>query len=426
MSNTRSYFIRFGIAITFLSILNSLYVILQAESGISHEESFELLSLSPLCSSSKIGDNENSATTRNPRTKTITEDSVQVEPHMRTLHVIQCLSGSATGFIDEWEVNLKSVLMNAPLDAHMHIHTIADERAAAAVNKKLEIAQLTSTTWRNKLSITVTNVESQIETWVQLLELVLKPEKGTWFDKRIGIGGYFRLLAHDVILNYTSTVDNDDLRMAVYMDSDVVVIAGLNHLISALDNVVAERGQDKNGDPNYPLWTWKENSGFVAMDLVNFERFWSLAKSLKREIKEDPYKKKSDQFIMGKIQQNYTNEVGLMPDNWSVHIGHGYRQYPQSLFDKNKVDAGILHFTGNINNYFSGQGIINNYCRTYGGKGCRQSDLSPGGDMDRMDRTWGRADHYVKLTWDWVKYQGLSKVRLGDIGHSITITKRLM
>ena len=72
--------------------------------------------------------------------------------------------------------------------------------------------------------------------------------------------------------------------------------------------------------------------------------------------------------------------------------------------------------------------IINNYCRTYGGKGCRRSvDLSPGGDMDRMDRTWGRADHYVKLTWDWVKYQGgLSKVRLGDIGHSITITKRLM
>lgn len=87
----------------------------------------------------------------------------------------------------------------------------------------------------------------------------------------------------------------------------------------------------------------------------NFERFWTLAKSLKHEIKEEPSKKKSDQFIMGKIQQNYTNEVGLMPDNWSVHIGHGYRQYPQSLFDKNKVDAGILHFTGNIDNYFSGQ-----------------------------------------------------------------------
>ena len=47
--------------------------------------------------------------------------------------------------------------------------------------------------------------------------------------------------------------------------------------------------------------------------------------------------------------------------------------------------------------------------------------------MDRMDRTWGRADHYVKLTWDWVKYQGgLSKVRLGDIGHSITIANRVI
>lgn len=386
--------IAIGIAITFLSNFKSYYVIRQAESGIFDEESFELLSSLP---------------------------------QMRTLHVVQCLSGNATAFIDEWEVNLKSILMNAPLDAHMHIHTIADGKAAAAVNKKLEIAQLNSTRWRNKLSMTITNVESQIKDWMQLLEFVLKPENATsWFNKRIGIGGYFRLLAHDVILNYTSPLDNADLRMAVYMDSDVVVLAGLNHLISELDEIVAERGKDENGDPNYPLWTWKDNSGFMAMDLVNFERIWTLAKSLKREIKEDPYNKKSDQFILGKIQQKYTSEVGLMPDNWSVHIGHGYRKYPQSLFDTNKVDAGILHFTGRFDSYFTLEGI-KKFCRTMRNIGCHQSDLSPGGDMDKMDRTWGRADHYVKLTWDWVKYQGgLSKVRLGDNGHTIIITNMVI
>ena len=44
----------------------------------------------------------------------------------------------------------------------------------------------------------------------------------------------------------------------------MVVLAGLNRLISALDSIVAERGEDENGDPNYLLWTWKENSGFMA------------------------------------------------------------------------------------------------------------------------------------------------------------------
>ena len=33
-----------------------------------------------------------------------------------TFHVIQCLGGDAKGFLDEWEVNLKSILLNAPLD----------------------------------------------------------------------------------------------------------------------------------------------------------------------------------------------------------------------------------------------------------------------------------------------------------------------
>jgi hypothetical protein len=47
------------------------------------------------------------------------------------------------------------------------------------------------------------------------------------FDERIGIGGYLRLFAHEVIMPYV-TDNSDDIRKAVYMDMDVVVISGLN------------------------------------------------------------------------------------------------------------------------------------------------------------------------------------------------------
>jgi len=426
MNRTRSIIFLFGVAIIFPSIfIISNSVIRKTEIRIEDERAFEV---SSLCSSSSSGNSADDNTkTRHPTNQgtLITECNT---PKMRTLHVVQCLSGDATGFIDEWEVNLKSILMNAPSDAHLHIHIIADEKAVAATRKRLEVAHLKSTKWRNKLSLTITNVESQQKTWLTFLESILKsafrPEnERTWFDARIGIGGYFRLLAHTIILNYTTPLDDDDLRMAVYMDTDVVVMSGLNDFISAIDKVVAERGLDENGNENYPLWTWQENSGFMAMDLVNFERFWTLAKSLKQEIQEHKQPIKSDQFIMKTIQQHYTDEVGLMPGHWSVNIGHGYRANPALLFEEKKVDAGILHFTGRFDSYFSGEGILK-YCRR--GRDCHADDLSPGGDADKMDRTWGRADHYVKLPWDWVKYQGgLSKVRLGDDGHAISIVNRV-
>ena len=43
-----------------------------------------------------------------------------------------------------------------------------------------------------------------------------------------------------IILTYTTPLDDDELRMAVYMDTNVVVMSGLNDFISAIDKVVAE------------------------------------------------------------------------------------------------------------------------------------------------------------------------------------------
>ena len=333
-------------------------------------------------------------------TKWGTESTDISSPKLRTLHVIQCLAGNATGFINEWEVNLKSILVYAPLDAHMHIHIIADEKAAAAINNRLDVAELHTATWRNKLYLTITNVESRMDNWLNILKVFLQSH----FDTRIGIGGYFRLFAHEIILKYISRSDWNDLRTAVYMDTDVVVISGLNSLIEGMDKVVDNRGRNDNGGFNYPLWTWGGNSGFMTLNLIHFDQFWTLLRlAIARDAEVGVLNGRwiSDQSLLQLVETYFNHEVGVIPEQWNIHIGHGYQKSPQLLYDR-KVDAGILHFTGidTGDSYFSDEGIIK-FCHC--GKGC-QGDAE--NDRDKIDRSWGRADHYVKLPWHWVKYQG--------------------
>ena len=50
---------------------------------------------------------------------------LDVESNLRTLHVVKCLAGNSSAFIDEWEFGFKSILVNAPLDSNLHVHIIA-------------------------------------------------------------------------------------------------------------------------------------------------------------------------------------------------------------------------------------------------------------------------------------------------------------
>ena len=45
------------------------------------------------------------------------------------VHILYCLSGNASGFLSEFSVSLKSVLLNAPLDSNMTVHIISDRDA---------------------------------------------------------------------------------------------------------------------------------------------------------------------------------------------------------------------------------------------------------------------------------------------------------
>lgn len=374
-----------------------------------------------------------------------TDDLLNRTNRKRTLHVIQCLSGNATDFIDEWEINLKSVLMNAPIDSKLHVHVIADDKAYSAVKERLGLSELASSLWRNELTITVSNVESRVQEWRNTLKSILsggspsdtqmkvqeqtKQRQSVWFDAKIGMGGYFRLFAYKVILEYTDKQNDLDLHCALYMDTDVVVITNLNHFQRSMDKIQFNYRQnpeiqqvgDASLEKDYPLITWRDNSGFMAMDVPNLDRFWNGLNSL--SFLKSTTGKTSDQVLISIYQSHFPRDVATLPDEWFVHIGHGYRRSPQQLFDHN-IKAGFLHFTGYDSSYFSPPGIIK-FCQR--GKGCNQEDVAPGGDVDKFDRTWGRAGHYTKLTWTWVRYQGgESRIAQGEEGYEARVEFRAL
>ena len=375
----------------------------------------------------------------------------------RTLHVIHCLSGNNAQFIDEWEWGLKSIIVNAPLDANLHIHIIADSDAAEAIDKKLVESGLVTEAqqaWRNEIAITLNNVEGMLPKWRLFLKHALTANdtadesSQSELDGRVGIGGYFRLFAHEVIMPYSSSeecsldggdrrsgksCDNRDLEEAVYMDTDVIVMANLNDLMTATQHTLA--GVEKAGLPR-PLWMWNGNSGFAVIDLTNYNHMWLLASQTPR-VTATPFnspniklvipKKKNDQYILQSIADTYPNTTAKIAMQWDVHVGHGYRTLPQNLFNSGR-DVGFLHFTApsHFGGNFMDLGGTDKWCKF--SNSCNHNDTTiPGGDMYKVRRTWGLAEYYTKLNWDWAIFQGgKSRIRLDENGNMLKYMKRIM
>jgi len=118
------------------------------------------------------------------------------------------------------------------------------------------------------------------------------------------------------------------------------------------------------------------------------------------------------------VSQSYPNITALMPDSWSTHIGHGFRRSPQNLLHSGR-DVGFLHFTGSGTgpSFFSDEGT-DKFCHR--GRGCNDAE-----DLVKFRESWGLAEHYVKLSWDWAFYHGgKSRLRPGSDGHALNYSRR--
>lgn len=266
---------------------------------------------------------------------------------------MHCLSGNDPDFINEWEIGFKSILVNAPLDSNLHVHLVADENAATAIDSRIIDSNLVGSAWRNEISVIVHNIEGMLPSWKYFLADALTNETNSrWMDSRVGIGGYLRLLAHRVIVPYEcgseqmlcGDFEKRDLEEVLYSDTDTVIIGNLNHLMHSTANVLEKANQEGKGRP---LWIWNENSGFIVLNSLKFERIWELAATISNEIRNAKERKKGDQWLLLQIEKNFPGEnvTALMPEEWSTHVGHGFRAQPQNLFTSRKNGTGMLHFT---------------------------------------------------------------------------------
>ena len=151
----------------------------------------------------------------------------QQQQQQETVHVMFALNGKNPFFFDEWEVALKSVLLNAPLDAPLHIHILANNMAHRTAKRRLDQNDLIGSQWRNPVTITNYNVEARHEEFRQELEKAFRGN--ATLDTRVSLGGYYRLFASRIIPPETGPVlYMDGVYAAVLMFACVTFICPFN------------------------------------------------------------------------------------------------------------------------------------------------------------------------------------------------------
>ena len=171
------------------------------------------------------------------------------------VHVLYGLSGNNRNFLAEFEVSLKSVLLNAPLQLDLEIHVLCDDAAYKSIPNIFRKAKLSQSEWATRISIHTYNVSPYVSNWKKRIAKVYQKKIGQ--VTRHTIGAYFRLFANDVLPEYVHHV--------VYLDTDVVIMSNLGDLWGRFDRNATF------------VWGKDHCSGFVVFNVPKLPHFWSMA-----------------------------------------------------------------------------------------------------------------------------------------------------
>lgn len=306
-----------------------------------------------------------------------------------TAHVAFGLSGNEPGFISEFEVALKSVLLNAPLESDMHVHIIADRDAYHALNDVFNRTKLQTWVTRNSIEIHVYDITFDLHHLDRLLnfshsEAHSRDPTFTWESANGGIskGAYFRLIANHFI--------PPDVKHLLYMDTDVVIMANLGQIF-----------HDITANPD-SLFHWGRDmcSGFVVFNALRMDEIWKLsAASALETISRTDESAIADQLLLIAINMTYPHEVALLEHGWDMHVTNKWIYY-DTLVEK-IPDVGMLHFNGGRDGYayWTSHDFISGY-----------------------PDTWRNGNYSASLPWSWARYHARTMISPGRVGHKIKIT----
>ena len=301
-----------------------------------------------------------------------------------TIHVLFGLKGKDAAFLAEFQVALKNVLLQAPLEQPMHIHIMADEDAFRAItvdedhNKDPLYAFVPSLQWSSiqPIQIHVYNVQQQLEeTWTPFLRRKFQSYSFQRMTGHHTVGAFFRLLAHQVLLQYDPTI-----QYVIYLDPDVIVLANLQALWK----------ERPIHDP-HNLFAWGERmcSGMLLLNLQRLDLFWKLTDTLKLPKIAKQYKQvPNDQLFLRAMNVTYPETVALLPDAWDINIADGIWKYAKTIVQE-RPQIAMMHFNGGPNQspepYFKAHSFL--------------KPSSP-----ELVETWGIALYYARMPWTWARY----------------------
>jgi hypothetical protein len=255
------------------------------------------------------------------------------------VNVLYGLSGSGKDFMAEFEISLKSVLLNAPLNMDLNVHVLADSKAYSSVGKILTSAKLKGSSWPTQITIHVYNVSPYVNKWASVVSKLYRKKIGR--VTRHTIGAYFRLFSNQVLPQSVEHV--------VYMDTDVVVMANLGDLWRRIDRNAT--------------YTWGKDhcSGFVVFNVKKLPTIWKMAK-------EYPFNKyaSGDQFILKQVGKLHPEVVKYLPSEWAISVANGglWRhakhivEYRPKVQDCEWCDDAIVSFSAHtFHSFISGRHV---------------------------------------------------------------------
>lgn len=240
-----------------------------------------------------------------------------------------------TGFMDEWEVHLKSLLIHSPMEYNLHIHIICNGIALSSIKRRIENNNLTTFYFRNKVTLTCYVVDRYESKWEEYIYTKTNHAPLDSAKKVYTIGSYYRVLADQVL--------PDHLVNVIYCDTDVVFNSNLNPLYPLLDPITHNE------------WCQMGRtfcSGFMIINLKVFPSyFWTAIDKL--AAKNINFAGVHDQYLLRLVRENSDHHdnanttttgssIGILPDEWNIH-------YSDHIHDLGKVaekEAAYLHFNG--------------------------------------------------------------------------------
>ena len=316
--------------------------------------------------SSHEGGRRKMSSDRESSNTTTPSDRVSLE----TVNILFTLSGNDTEFLSEWAVAFKSVLMNAPVDHDMTIHILCDQAGYGRV-KYILIKDIKLSDWksRNQITVDLHNVQNRIQGWEHFMNVT---SNSTKLSYKHSIGTYFRLFAHEVILD-------DSARHVIYLDTDVAIFVNLEEIWTHCDDSVMFQ------------WGTTKTAGFMIFNLPLYRaHFWKYVKelSIKYGLRKAMHGKPiNDQRLLQAVEENYSNTTALLPDAWDTHVAAGawgWKTIRKVL--KMRPEMGFLHING--------------------GAWSKSSAFdSPFLTTDaRFNTTYLAARYYATFPWLWAKF----------------------